>query len=97
MSRRIGAERLDRAENLAAVLCAVLRRYALEPTPRELRAADRAAHQARAAQPPPDPCAHGDPRGCAACSFCRRGLADPGGERCPHCAPSVPLPKVVSA
>ena len=55
------------------------------------------AHQARAAQPPPDPCAHGDPGGCAACPFCRRGLADPGGERCRRCAPSVALPTVVNA
>jgi hypothetical protein len=97
VSRRIGAERLDRAENLAAVLCAVLRRYALEPTPRELRAAEHAAYQAQTSQPPPMPCAHGDAGGCAACPFCRRGLADPDGERCQHCAPSLPLPKVVSA
>ena len=91
---------MDRAENLAAVLAAILRRYALEPTPRELRAAERAAYQARVAQPPPDPCAHGDPGGCTACSFCRRGLADPDGARCTRCAPSVgstiPMPKVVN-
>ena len=97
LARRIGAERLDRAENLAAVLCAVLRRYALEPAPRELRTAERAARQARAAQPPPEPCAHGDPGGCAACSFCRRGLADPEGERCRRCEPAVPVPRGVSA
>jgi hypothetical protein len=100
LARRIGAERLDRAENLAAVLCAVLRRYALEPSPKELRAAEWGAREARAAQPPPEPCAHGDPGGCAACSFCRRGLADPGGERCERCAsslPSVPISEGVSA
>jgi hypothetical protein len=101
LARRIGAERLDRAENLAAVLCAVLRRYALEPSPKELRAAERVAYQRRASSPPPEPCAHGDPGGCTACSFCRRGLADPGGERCGRCAPSVssplPVPEVVSA
>lgn len=97
LSRRIGAERLDRAENLPAVLCAVLRRYALEPAPRELRAAERAAHQRKAGQPPPEPCAHGDPGGCTACPFCRRRLADPDGQRCQRCTPPVPLPQVVSA
>jgi hypothetical protein len=100
LATRIAAERVDRAENLAAVLAAILRRYALEPSPRELRAAHRAAEQARRAQPPPVPCAHGDPSGCTACSFCRRGLADPDGARCARCAPSVgptiPMPQVVN-
>jgi hypothetical protein len=100
LATRIGAERLDRAENLAAVLAAILRRYALEPAPQELRAARQAAEQARRTQPPPVPCAHGDPSGCTACSFCRRGLADPDGEHCARCAPSVgpiiPMPQVVN-
>src|SRR5512135_1697015 len=42
LATRISAERVDRAENLAAVLAAILRRYALEPPPQELRAAKRA-------------------------------------------------------
>src|SRR5512144_2473819 len=100
LATRIAAEGVDRAENLAAVLAAILRRYALEPSPRELRAAHRAAEQARRSQPPPEPCGHGDPSGCTACSFCRRGLADPDGERCTRCAPSVdspiPMPQVVN-
>jgi hypothetical protein len=100
LATRISAERVDRAENLAAVLAAILRRYALEPPPRELRVAKRAAEQAERSKPPPVPCAHGDPGGCAACSFCRRGLADPDGERCTRCAPSVaptiPMPQVVN-
>jgi hypothetical protein len=100
LAQRIGAERVDRAENLAAVLAAILRRYALEPPPEEIRAARQAAEQARRAQPPPVPCAHGDPSGCTACSFCRRGLADPGGERCDRCAssgpPTIPMPQVVN-
>jgi hypothetical protein len=100
LAARIGAERVDRAENLAAVLAAILRRYALEPPPEEIRAARQAAERARRAQPPPVPCAHGDPSGCAACSFCRRGLADPDGARCTRCAPSVgstmPMPKAVN-
>jgi hypothetical protein len=100
LAARISAERLDRAENLAAVLAAILRRYALEPPPHELRVAKRAAEQAERSKPPPVPCAHGDPGGCAACSFCRRGLADPDGERCTRCAPSVaptiPMPQVVN-
>jgi hypothetical protein len=100
LGERIAVERVDRAENLAAVLAAILRRYALEPTPQELRAARRAAEHARRSQPPPVPCAHGDPSGCTACSFCRRGLADPDGEHCARCAPSIgstiPMPKVVN-
>ena len=96
----IAAERVDRAENLAAVLAAILRRYALELPPEEVRAARQAAEQARRAQPSPEPCAHGDPGGCTACSFCRRGLADPDGEHCARCAPSVgstiPMPKAVN-
>jgi hypothetical protein len=100
LATRIGAERVDRAENLAAVLAAILRRYALEPPPQELRVAKRAAEQAERSKPPPVPCAHGDPSGCTACSFCRRGLADPGGARCARCAPSVgptiPMPQVVN-
>jgi hypothetical protein len=96
LATRIAAERVDRAENLAAVLTAILRRYALEPSPQQLRAAERAAHQARRSQPPPAPCAHGDPHGCSACSFCRRGLADPGGDRCGQCPPSSSPPEVVN-
>jgi hypothetical protein len=92
VATRINAERVDRAENLAAVLVAILRRYALEPPPQEVRAAE----QARRSQPPSAPCAHGDPHGCSACSFCRRGLADPGGERCGQCPPSLSLPEVVN-
>jgi hypothetical protein len=92
VATRVRGEQVDRAKNLAAVLAAILRRYALEPSPRELRAAERAAWQARAHQPPPAPCAHGDPHGCAACSFCRRGLADPDGERCERCAQPPALP-----
>jgi hypothetical protein len=71
---RISAERVDRAENLAAVLAAILRRYALAP-PR--------TSSAPAAGPPntpdgPNPAGAlraRDPSGCTACSFCRRGLA----------------------
>src|SRR5512144_861028 len=85
-------ERVDRAENLPAVLVAILRRYALESSPRELGAARQAAEQARRSQPPPTPCPHGDPNGCTAYPFCRRGLADPGGERCHQCSPST-VPK----
>jgi hypothetical protein len=100
LATRIGAERVDRAETLAAVLAAILRRYALEPPPQQVRAAHHAAERARRSQPPPAPCAHGDPSGCTACSFCRRGLADPDGERCHRCAPPVaspaPLPQVVA-
>jgi hypothetical protein len=95
LTTRIAAERVDRAENLAAVLAAILRRYALEPPPRELRSAERAARQAKATQPPPVPCAHGDPSGCTACSFCRRGLADPGGDRCDQCSEHPALPAAV--
>jgi hypothetical protein len=95
LATRIAAERVDRAENLPAVLAAILRRYALEPPPRELRAAERAAERARASQSPPVPCAHGDPHGCAACSFCRRRLADPDGERCERCAQPPALPTAV--
>src|SRR5512135_2156714 len=57
---RIAAERVDQAENLPAVLDAILLRYALESSPRELGAARQAAEQARRPQPPPTSCAHGD-------------------------------------
>jgi hypothetical protein len=97
LATRISAERVDRAENLAAVLAAILRRYALEPPPREVRAARQAAERARRSQPPPVPCAHGDPSGCTACSFCRRGLADPDGERCHRCAPPAASPALPQA
>src|SRR5512135_850445 len=70
------------------------KRYGLSE-PRELRAAHHTAEQARRAQPPPTPCAHGDPSGCTACSFCRRGLTDPGSERCARCAPPTALPVAV--
>jgi hypothetical protein len=91
---RIAAERVDRAENLAAVLVAILRRYALESSPRKLGAARQAAEQARRSQPPPTPCPHGDPNGCTAYPFCRRRGADPDGERCHQRSPST-LPKAV--
>lgn len=66
----------------AGVLHLRLLRLAKLPSARELHdqdAAQRAAATAAVA------CDHGEPRGCASCACCRRGVADVDGVRCRCC------------
>jgi hypothetical protein len=66
----------------AGVLNLRLLRLAKLPSARQLHddeAAQRAAAAAAVA------CDHGEPRGCASCACCRRGLADVDGVRCRRC------------
>lgn len=66
----------------AGVLHLRLLRLAKLPSARERQGRD-AAQRAAAAEAVA--CDHGEPRGCAACACCRRGMADGDGVRCRRC------------
>jgi hypothetical protein len=66
----------------AGVLHLRLLRLAKLPSARELHDQDAAQRAAAAAAVA---CDHGEPRGCASCACCRRGVADVDGVRCRRC------------
>lgn len=66
----------------AGVLHLRLLRLAKLPSARELHDQDAAQRAAAAAAVA---CDHGEPRGCASCACCRRGVADADGVRCRRC------------